>query len=163
MDKKKLIFSYVVQILAFASIAILFVPILKAKDHSMSILELIINTGKWVYMEEYLFGIAGLIIIICSPMLLITTELCKLSACGVIKCKKLDTALYIINIVLTGLLVCTIVNYFLGLGRTMGMSGLVLFKGRNNFVYTIAYFYLHVVFSVSMLIFVILNKQNKKA
>jgi len=113
-------------------------------------------------MEEYLFGIAGLITLICSLLLLVSTELCKLSACGVIKSKKFDITLYIINIVLTALVVGVIVNYFLGLGRTIGMTGLKLFKGTTWFEYATAFFGLHCLFSITMLVAACLNLSKKK-
>lgn len=162
MNKKKLIFSYILQILAIATLFIMFVPILKAGDVLMVPFELVLNVGNWVYMEEYLFGIAGLISVICLPLLIISLELCKLSACGVIKSKKLDLALYIINIILISLVVGVIVNYFLGLGRTRGMSGLKLFKGQTNFKYATAFFYLHTVFSIAMLVIACLNRSKRK-
>jgi len=161
MDKKKLIFSYVLQILAVATFFITIMPILKNKGSSMTVFELVLNTGGWVFMEEYLFGIAGLISVICLPLLIISLELYKLCACGVIKSKKLELALYIINIVLISLVVAVIVNYFLGLGRTIGMSGLKLFKGKTWFSYATAFFYLHCVFSIGMLVVSILNKPKK--
>lgn len=164
MNKKKLIFSYIVQILAIATLFITIIPIIKVPGASMTVFELVLDTGNWVNMEEYLFGIAGLITLICSPLLIISLELTKLSACGVIKNKKFDLILYIINIVLASLVVAVIVNYFLGLGRTIGMSGLKLFQGKTWFNYATAFFYLHCVFSIAMLVISILNKKerNKK-
>ena len=87
-------------------------PIIVVPGASMTVFEIVLDTGDWVDMEEYLFGIAGLISIICLPLLIISLELCKLSAVGVIKNKKFDLALYIINIVLVSLVVAVIVNYF---------------------------------------------------
>ncbi len=161
MNKKKLIFSYVIQLLALGTLLLMFMPIIQAPGESLTVLELVLNSGKWVYMEEYLFGIAGLVTIISAPLLLITTELCKLSACGVIKCKKFDLAMYIVNIILTSFLVAVIVNYFLGLGRTIGMSGLVLFKGTTWFSYATAYFYLYSAFSIGSLVLACLNRNKK--
>ena len=161
MNKKKLILSYVLQILAVATLFIIFMPIIKVPGQTLSVMEIVMDTGNWVDMEEYLFGIAGLISMICLPLVIISTELCKLSACGVIKNKKLDLALYIINIVLASLVVGVVVNYFLGLGRTIGMSGLKLFQGTTWFKYATAFFYLHTAFSVSMLVVAILNKKKK--
>ena len=162
MNKKKLILCYVLQILAVATMCITILPIIDTNGNgSMTVFELVLNAGEWVYMEEYLFGIAGLIIIISLPLLIISLELCKLSATGVIKNKKLDLALYIVNIVLISLVVGVIVNYFLGLGRTIGESGLKLFKGETLFKYSTAYFYLHCVFSIAMLVLAILNKNKK--
>ena len=162
MNKKKLILTYVLQILAFATLAITFMPILKSGDALMVPFELVLNVGNWVFMEEYLFGIAALITVICMPLLIISLELCKLSACGVIKSKKLDLALYIINIVLASLVVGVVVNYFLGLGRTIGMSGLKLFQGKTLFSYATAFFYLHTAFSIAMLVVACLNLTRKK-
>ncbi len=161
MNKKKLIFSYILQVLAIITIFITFMPIIKVGNVSMTVFEIVLDVGEWVDMEEYLFGIAGLISIICLPLLLISAELCKLSACGVIKSKKFDLILYIINIVLASLVVCVIVNYFLGLGRTIGMSGLKLFKGTTWFKYATAFFYLHCVFSISALVVACLNIPKK--
>lgn len=161
MNKKKLIFSYVMQILAIATLFITFMPIIKVPGASMTVFEIVLDAGDWIDMEEYLFGIAGLISIICLPLLIISLELCKLSAVGVIKNKKFDLALYIINIVLVSLVVAVIVNYFLGLGRTIGMSGLKLFKGKTWFNYATAFFYLHCAFSVLMLVAACLNKAKK--
>jgi len=161
MDKKKLIFSYVLQILAVTTLFITIMPIIKVPGASMTVFEIVLDTGNWVDMEEYLFGIAGLISLISLPLLIISLELTKLSACGVIKSKKFDLALYIINIVLISLVVAVIVNYFLGLGRTIGMSGLKLFKGTTWFNYATAFFYLHCVFSIAMLVIACLNKSKK--
>ena len=162
MNKKKLIFSYVLQLLSVATLAITFMPIIKVPGQSLSVMEIVLDTGNWVDMEEYLFGIAGLISIICCPLLLVGAELTKLSACGVINNKKFDLVIYIINIVVASLIVGVVVNYFLGLGRTIGMSGLKLFQGTTWFSYTTAFFYLHTIFSITMLVVAILDK-NKKA
>jgi len=161
MNKKKLIFSYVLQILAVATLFIMIMPIIKVPGGSMTVMEIVLKTGYWVDMEEYLFGIAGLISIICCPLLIISTELSKLSACGIIKSKKFDLILYIINIVLTVLVVGVVVNYFLGLGRTIGVSGLKLFQGTTWFKYATAFFYLHTAFSIAMLVIAILNRNKK--
>ena len=162
MNKKKLIFNYVLQILAFATIMIMLMPIIQIPGESLSVMELVLETGNWVNLEEYLFGIAGLISIICCPLLVISAEIGKLCACGVIKSKKLDLALYIVNIVLASLVVGVIVNYFLGLGRTIGKGGLQLFQGPTWFNYTTAFFYLHCVFSIAMLVLACLNFTKKK-
>ena len=45
MNKKKLIFSYILQILAIATLFIMFVPILKAGDVLMVPFELVLNVG----------------------------------------------------------------------------------------------------------------------
>ena len=161
MNKKKLIFCYVMQILAVATLFITFMPIIKVPGASMTVFETVLEAGNWVNMEEYLFGIAGLISVISLPLLIISLELCKLSTVGVIKNKKFDLALYIINIVLTSLVVGVVVNYFLGLGRTIGMSGLKLFQGTTWFKYATPFFYLHTTFSISMLVISILNKSKK--
>lgn len=162
MNKKKLIFTYVLQILAIATLFIMIMPIIKVPGASMTVFEIVLDIGEWIDMEEYLFGIAGLISLISLPLLVISLELTKLSACGVIKSKKLDLALYIINIVLISLVVAVIVNYFLGLGRTIGVSGLKLFQGTTWFKYATAFFYLHSAFSISMLVISILNKRKAK-
>ena len=162
MNKKKLIISYVLQILAVATLGLMIMPIIKVPGASMSVMEIILETGNWVDMEEYLFGIAGLITIISAPLLIIFAELNKLCACGVIKNKKFDLAIYIINIVLASLIVAVIVNYFLGLGRTIGVSGLKLFQGTTWFKYATAYFYLFCVFSIAALVIAILNKSKKE-
>jgi len=162
MNKKKLIFSYALQILAVLTIGIMFMPIIEVGNVSMTVFEIVLKTGEWIDMEEYLFGIAGLITLICSLLLLVSTELCKLSACGVIKSKKFDITLYIINIVLTALVVGVIVNYFLGLGRTIGMNGLKLFKGTTWFEFATAFFGLHCLFSIAMLVAACLNLSKKK-
>ncbi len=161
MDKKKLILSYAFQILAIATLFIMIMPIIVVPGKSMTVMEIVFDAGKWVDLEEYLFGIAGLISIICLPLLIVSAELCKLSACGVIKNKKFDFILYIVNIVLASLVVGVIVNYFLGLGRTIGLSGLKLFQGTTWFKYATAFFYLHCVFSIGMLVVAILNKGKK--
>ena len=161
MNKKKLIFSYILQILAFATIVITFMPIIEVPGASMTVFEIVLDVGDWIDMEEYLFGIAGLISLICLPLLIVSLELTKLSACGVIKNKKFDLVLYIINIVLATLVVGVIVNYFLGLGRTIGVSGLKLFQGTTWFKFATAFFYLHCVFSIGMLVVSILNKNKK--
>ena len=163
MDKKKLIFCYVVQVLSVVTLFIMAMPIIKVSGASMSVMDAVIEVGDWVFMEEYLFGIAGLITIISLPILIISVEFCKLSACGVIKNRVVDLILYIVNIVIIVLVVGVSVNYFLGLGRTIGMSGLKLFKGPTNFKNATPFFYLHVLFSVSMLVVAILNKPSKKA
>lgn len=162
MNKKKLIINYILQVLAVVTILIMFSPIIKVGNLSMTTMDIVRKAGNWVDMEEYLFGIAGIIGIISLALLLITTELGKLSALGVIKNKKLDLALYIINIVLVALSVGVIVNYFLGLGRTIGKSGLKLFQGKTWFSYSCAYFYLYCVFTIGMLVACCLNKSKKK-
>ena len=163
MNKKKLIFCYAMQLLALATLVITIIPIVKVPGGgSMTVFELVLHAGDWVYMEEYLFGIAGLISVISLPLLIIGLELTKLSACGVINNKKLDLAMYIINIVLASFVVAVIVNYFLGLGRTIGMSGLKLFKGKTLFSCATAFFYLHCVFSIGMLVLACLNRSKKK-
>ena len=162
MNKKKLIFSYALQILSIATLFIMFMPIIKVGGVSMTVFEIALDVGDWIDMEEYLFGIAGIISLVCLPLLIISTEVCKLSATGTIKCKKLDMILYIINIVLTVLVVGVIVNYFLGLGRTIGTTGLKLFKGTTWFEYATAFFYLHCVFSIAMLVVAILNRSKNK-
>ena len=161
MDKKKLIFSYVLQVLAVATLFITIMPIIKVPGASMTVFEIVLDTGNWIDMEQYLFGIAGLITIISAPLLIITAELSKLSACGVIKCKKLDLALYIINIVLASLIAGVIVNYFLGLGRTIGVSGLKLFQGVTWFKYATAFFYLHCALAIAMVVIACLYKTKK--
>ena len=161
MNKKKLILSYVLQILALATLVITIFPIIKVPGASMTVFEIVLDTGDWIDMEEYLFGIAGLITLISSPLLIISLELNKLCAAGVIKNKKLELALYIVNIVLVSLVVAVIVNYFLGLGRTIGVSGLKLFQGTTWFKYATAFFYLHCALSIGMLVVSILNKNQK--
>jgi len=162
MNKKKLILSYILQILAVATLFITFMPIIKVGNVSMTVFEIVLRIDVWIDMEEYLFGIAGLITLICSPLLLISAELCKLSATGVIKNRVLDIVLYIINIVLTFLIVGVCVNYFLGLGRTIGVSGLKLFQGTTWFSYATSFFYLHVAFSIAMFVIAILNRKKSK-
>ena len=163
MNKKKIIFSSILRTLSIGLIFVLILmPIVAEGSNAIGTVELITNVGKWVYMEEYLFGIAGLIAIICLPLLAVSAELCVLSDTGVIKCKKLDTALYIINIVLSALLVGAGVNYFLGLGRTLGLSGLQLFKGPTYFNFATAHFYIYIVVAVGMLVLSILNRKSKK-
>ena len=161
MDKKKLIFSYALQLLALATLFIMLMPIIKIYGTSMTVMEIVLDVGNRVNMEEYLFGIAGLISVICLPLLMIGAELNKLCACGVIKNKTFDLILYIVNIVLAACVVGVVVNYFLGLGRTIGMNGLKLFKGTTWFEFATAFFYLHTVFSIAMLVIAILN-MNKK-
>ena len=161
MNKKKLIFSYILQILAVATLAITVMPIIKVPGASMTVFEIVLDVGEWIDMEEYLFGIAGLISLISLPLLIISLEITKLTACGVINNKKIDLALYIINIILISLVVGVIVNYFLGLGRTIGVSGLKLFKGTTWFKYATAFFYLHCVFAIGMLVISILNKNKR--
>lgn len=161
MDKKKLILTYVLQILAVATLFIMFTPIVKVPGESMTVFEIVLQVEIWIDMEQYLFGIAGLITIITLPLLIISLEIYKLCACGVIKSKKLELALYITNIILTALVVGVIVNYFLGLGRTIGVSGLKLFQGKTWFEYATAFFYLHCVFSISMLVIACLNRTKK--
>ncbi len=161
MDKKKLIFTYVLQILSVATLFIMVMPIIAVPGESITVFEIVLNVGAWIDMEEYLFGIAGLITLISLLLLIISLELTKLIACGVIKNKKFDLVLYIINIVLISLVVGVIVNYFLGLGRTIGESGLKLFQGITWFKYATAFFYLHCAFSIGMLIISILNKSKK--
>lgn len=161
MDKKKLIFTYVLQALAVATLFIMIMPIIVVPGASMTVFEIVLDIGEWVDMEEYLFGIAGLIALISLLLLIISLELTKLVACGVIKNKKFDLVLYIINIILVSLVVAVIVNYFLGLGRTIGVSGLKLFQGTTWFKYATAFFYLHCAFSIGMLIISILNKRKK--
>ena len=161
MDKKKLILTYVLQVLAIATLFIMVMPIIKIPGASVSVFEIVLDIEIWIDMEQYLFGIAGLITIISLPLLIISLEICKLCACGVIKNKKLELALYIINIVLSALVVGVIVNYFLGLGRTRGVSGLKLFQGETWFKYATAFFYLHCVFSISMLVIACLNRTKK--
>ena len=162
MNKKKLILSYVLQVLAIAIFFIMLLPIIKGPGFSMTVFEIVLDAGEWIDMEEYLFGIAGLISTICLPILIVSLELCKLSACGVIKSKKFDLVLYIVNIILAFLLVGVIVNYFLGLGRTIGMNGLKLFKGKTWFDYTTAFFYLHCAFSIATLVLCCMNKNKNK-
>lgn len=161
MNKKKLIFSYVLQALALATMFIMLMPIVKVYGSTMVVFQIVLDIEKWYFMEEYLFGIAGLITIISMPLLLIGAELCKLSACGVIKSKKFDLIVYIVNIVLAALTVGVIVNYFLGLGRTIGMSGLKLFKGETMFKYATAFFYIHCVLSIGALVVACLNIPKK--
>lgn len=160
MNKKKLILSSVLGALAVATLLIMLMPILT--EVSTTPFDLVGKVSEWYYLEEYLWGIAGLIATICLPLLIITTDLCILSACGVIKSKKFDLILYIINIVLAFLCVGAIVNYFLGLGRTLGMGGLKLFKGETYFKYSSAFFYLYSVFSIAMLVITILNRKWRK-
>lgn len=160
MNKKKLIFNSVLCGLSVVTLFIMFMPILTTVD--ITVFDLVKYAGEWVFMEEYLWGIAGLISTICLPLLVVSSVLGILSACGVIKCKKLDTALYIVNIVLASFVVAVIVNYFLGLGRTIGMSGLKLFKGKTLFSSATAFFYLHCVFSIGMLVLACLNRSKKK-
>ena len=162
MNKKKLIFCYAMQILAVIVLGIMLMPIIKTKYASVTSMELALQVEEWFYMEEYLFGIAGLITLITAPLLIVSLELCKLSECGVIKCKLMDKILYIVNIVLTAIILGVAVNYFLGLGRTIGKSGLKLFQGHTYFEFATAFFYLHVVFSVAMLVIAILNMNKKK-
>ena len=159
MNKKKLIFSSALCGLAIATLLIMLMPILTEADTTA--FDLVGKVGEWYYIEEYLWGIAGLISTICLPLLIVSSALSILSACGVIKCRKLDIALYIVNIVLAFLVVGVVVNYFLGLGRTLGMSGLKLFKGTTYFDYSTAFFYLHTVFSIALFVVAILNRSKK--
>ena len=163
MDKKKLIFCYVIQILSIVVLGIMLMPIIKVSSHTLTPMELVLKVNDWYYMEEYLFGIAALITLITAPLLVISLELCKLSACGVINSKLMDKILYIVNIVLVAFIVGVSVNYFLGLGRTIGKSGLQLFKGSTYFEFATAFFYLHVAISIAMLVVAILNRKGKKA
>ena len=161
MDKRKLLISYGLQALAIVTLFIMFMPIVKSGSATMVVFEQVIKAGQWVYMEEYLFGIAGLITTICLPILIVSLEVCKLSAVGIIKSKTVDLICYIVNIVLTSCVAGVIVNYFLGLGRTMGMSGLVLFKGPTMFKYSTAFFYLHCIFAAAMVVGACFNRTKK--
>lgn len=163
MNLKKLIFCYVLQVLAVATLGILLMPVMKVEGiASAGVMDSVILVGDWVYMEDYLFGIAGLITLITCPLLIIVTELYKLSACGIIKNRVYDMVLYITSIVLAFIVVGTVVNMFLALGRTRGMSGLKLFKGTTNFEYATPYFYLHTAFALTMLTISAINLPGKK-
>ncbi len=162
MNKKKLIYSSVLCALAIITLFIMFMPIIEMAGAGVDVFTLVGNPGRWTYIQEYLFGIAGLVATICLPLLIVSSVVCILSACGVIKNKKLDKVLYIVNIVLATLVVAVIVNYFLGLGRTLGKSGLKLFQGETYFKYATAFFYLHCIFSIGMLVVSCLNKKSKK-
>ncbi len=162
MNKKKLIFCYVLQILALATMVLLMMPLVKNSGLNGAVMGLLISS-EWIMIEDYLFAIAGIITVVTMLLLLISLELYKLCACGVIKNKIFDRVLYIINIVLISFAVATIVNYFLGLGRTTHMSGLHLFQGETLFKYATPVFYLHCVFTITMLVLAILCKNKKKS
>lgn len=158
MKVKNLVYSSILCALSIAVFCITFMSILEGVDYSA--FEAAKTVGDWYYIEQYLWGIAGLITVICSPLLFISSVLCILSSIGLIKSKKLDLFLYIINIILAFLIVGVIVNYFLGLGRTLGERGLQLFKGETYFNHSTAFFYLHCAFSVGALVLSILNRKK---
>lgn len=162
MNKKSLIISSVLSALAITTLLIMFMSILDVKGFEISMFDYIKEMDNWYYIQDYLWGIGALISVVCLPLLIMSTIFCILSACGVIKSKKLDLILYIVNIVLAFLVVCVIVNYFLGLGRTLGMSGLKLFKGTTYFKYASAFFYLHCSLSIAMLVLACLNRKKSK-
>ena len=162
MKKKNLIVSVLISCFSIVTLFIMFMPILDLPLVDTNVFDLVGAIDKWYLIEEYLWGIAGLISTICLPILFVSSVLCILSACGVIKNKKLDKFLYILNIVLALLVVLVIVNYFLGFGRTIGKSGLKLFQGPTYFDHVSAFFYLHSVFSVILLVLACLNKKCKK-
>lgn len=162
MNTKKLVYSSMLCGLSITTLFIMFMPIVESITGGMSVFNLVGNIDSWMRIQEYLFGIAGLIATIILPILILSSVVCILSALGIIKSKKLDKALYIVNIVLSALVVATIVNYFLGLGRTVGMSGLKLFKGPTYFDIATAFFYLHCVFSIAMLVVACLNFSKTK-
>ena len=160
MKTKNLIYSSVLCALSIATCCIMFMPILTASEITpFNLIELF---DYWTYVEEYVWGIAAIITTVCAPLLFISSILCILSSCGVIKSKKMDLILYIVNIVLVSSIVAVIVNYFLGLGRTIGARGFKLFQGETYFSYSTAFFYLHCVFSIAMLVLSILNRKKNK-
>lgn len=164
MNKKRLILSSIICALSIATLFIMFMPIVVSPlGEGVSLFTYLSSIDLWYRIEDYLWGIAALISTICLPVIIISSALGILSACGVIKCKKLDKALYIINIIFAAFVVAVIVNYFLGLGRTIGASGLTLFAGTTFFAYSTAFFYLHCVFAIAILVLACLNKDKKKS
>ena len=160
MKTKNLIYSAVLCALSVATFCIMFMPILNASEITpFNLIELF---DYWTYVEEYVWGIAAIITTVCAPLLFISSILCILSSCGVIKNEKMDLILYIVNIVLVSLIATVIVNYFLGLGRTISARGFKLFQGKTYFAYSTAFFYLHCVFSIAMLVLSILNRKKNK-
>ena len=162
MNKKRLIFSSILCGLAITTLFLMFMPIVSADGEVMPrMFELATGAGQWVYVQEYVWGIGALIATICLPILIASSAVSILSACGVIKCKALDKALYILNIVLASFVVATIVNYTLGLGRTIGAPGFQLFTGPTFFQYSTAYYYLHCIFSIGALVMACLARTRK--
>lgn len=162
MNKKKLILSSALCLLSVATLFIMFIPIVSNQGVGMDLFPFLTRIELWYSMEEYLWGIATLISIICLPLLFFGSILSILCACGQINNRKIELTVYIINIVLAFLVLGVTVNYFLGLGRTIGMSGLKLFKGSTWFDCATAFFYLHCALSLSALVVACLNCPKRK-
>lgn len=158
MNKKSLIFSSILCGLSIATLLFMLIPIVN--DLGMSMFYLLGNNG-WYYFEEIIWGIAAIVQIVCLPLLILSFVLSILRACNVIKTNKFDLALYIINIVLSLLLVAVIVNLTLGLGRSFDGPGIKFFQGETYFNYASAYYYLNAIFSVAILVLSCINKPSK--
>jgi len=159
MNKKKIILSSILLVLSVVTLAIMAMPVIQ--ETTWGAIDLAGKASSWYYMEEYLIGIAGLVSIICLPLLILSSFLSLISACCEIKNKAFNIVLFVVNIVLALLVFGVSVNYFLTLGRTIGMSGLKLFKGPTLFEYATPFFYLHCIFSLSMLVLACLNFSKK--
>lgn len=162
MNKKNLILSSLLCGLSALTFFIMFIPIISVTGYDLELFTLISRMSEWYMVEEYVWGIAALISIIVLPLLFFSSILSIFVACGEIRNKITQRVIYIVNIVLSSLVVGVVVNYFLGLGNGLSASGLELFKGETFFKYSTAFFYLHTIFSIAMLVIACFNFNKSK-
>lgn len=161
MNKKKLILSVAMCLLSAVTLFIMFIPIISVSGYDLGLFTLITRTDSWYMVEEYVWGIGAYISLITLPLLFFSSILSIFVACGEIKNKIVQKVLYVLNIVLSSIVVAVVVNYFLGLANGVDAKGLKLFDGTTFFKYSTAFFYLYTLFSVGILVMSCFNKTNK--
>lgn len=158
MNKKYLICSSVLCGFAVTALLLMLIPVLDISN--MTMYDLIGNTSLWYNFEDYVWGVGAMILVIILPILIVNCALCILSACGVIKNKRIDKVLYVINIVLTVIVLATIIPYLLGYGRSLSVRKTKLFVGTTYFKYATSYLPLHILVSVLSVFTALINRSK---
>ena len=158
MNKKYLICSSILCGLALTIMLLMFMPVLNISG--MTMFNLVGNADIWYNFEDYVWGIGAIILLVVLPILIINSVLCILSACNVIKNKRMDKVLYIINIVLAMIALTTIIFFFLGYGRSISAKKVKLFVGTTYFKYTTSYLPLHCVATIFTAFTALINKST---
>ncbi len=158
MNKKYLICSSVLCGFALTTLLLMLIPVLSISD--MTMFDLVGKVNLWYNFEDYVWGIGAIMLVVTLSILIVNSVLCILSACKVIKNKRIDKVLYVINIILTILVALTIILFFLGYGRSLSARKVKLFVGTTYFKYATSYLPLHSVATVLTFFAALLNRST---
>ena len=161
---KNLVLSSFLAAASLILLFIMFMPILSGNAfESISMFKMTTNISNWYMLEHYMWGVGALVSTISLPILFVGSVGSILCALGIIKNKKLELALYILNIIFAFFVFSITAMYLVGFGSSLTVSGHSFFVGTTYFDFATPFFYVHSVFIVLALVAACLNwPKNKK-